>query len=264
MVEDTMKRKQALGFVIILIFGVSQLFAGGYYLKGQAGYAFGLSQVHIATESTFNSQLTPISVRDVYHSFGQGLQGKAAIGIPITPNLAMQFESGFSTLGGFSFEQKYADGNKQKVKASVWHIPILAGVVVSSDFNNIKPYAGAGAGVYMYSIKYTMTSSANQSEAVYKVHVKLPIGFHGMFGVEFPAGDKMSFFGEVRFVSLGLLETKEELIKAIDENGNDVLNQLPQNQKVTEYKKDSPYDPAPQLFSANGLGFFLGLKFKLQ
>ena len=142
MMEATMKSKQLVGLLVVFIFGVSQLFAGGLYVKGQGGYAFGLVKGHVTSEYTYNSQGTRTSVKDIYHSYGKGLQGKGAIGLPITPNMALQVESGLSILGGLTTEQKYADGHTQTLKISAWHIPILAGIVISTAFWKKKSMSG--------------------------------------------------------------------------------------------------------------------------
>ena len=184
------------------------------------------------------------------------------MGFMLTPNFAIQFESGLSLAAGKTLEHT-SNNTTSKNEITAWNIPFLASVVARSNSENIRPYVGAGGGFYLFFMKYKMTNSENQALSEIKQKFKFPIGFHGFVGLEFPAGESFAFYMEVRFVSLGLYLSESELTAAKDANGDDILDQIPEDQKKQKYKKDSLDDPAPDLISASNLGVFFGLKITL-
>lgn len=250
--------------VFCLVVSAGMVFAqSGMYLRGSAGYALGIQKNYIGTETTRNSQGTITSVKDIYHSAGKGLNLNGALGIPVSNNFTLMLESGISLMNGITMEDKSSNITSTE-KISAWHIPILASVIISAgQEGGTRPYVGAGAGIYLYSISTEYTRSDNQSLAKVDNKMKLPIGFHGMIGAEFPMGESMSFFGELRLVSLGLTQSEDELTELKDADGNDILNEVPADQKVEKYEKDSTENSAPQVFSASSLGIKVGLKLKM-
>jgi len=72
--------------------GLMNLFAQGIYLKGQAGYAIGISKQYFGDEDTYSSQGEKTGEKDIYHSFGKGLKLLGAIGF--------SDDAGFSLPGG--------------------------------------------------------------------------------------------------------------------------------------------------------------------
>lgn len=259
--------KREIWILIYILFGLSSLFAQGVYIKGLTGYASGLQKEYIGSETSRNSDGEITSLKDVYHSYGKGLKGGGAIGFSVSPNVALEFETGLGILGGITMEDESNFGGEtvtSKEEISVRHIPILATVIISAGNNgSARPYAGAGAGIYLYSISTTFTNSQDESLAKIDDKVKLPIGFHGIIGAEFPMGEKMSFFGELRLVSLGLTQSEDELVELKDSDGNDILDNIPADDRVDKYEKDSTEETAPEVLSASNLGVFFGLKLTL-
>jgi opacity protein-like surface antigen len=240
----------------------------GMYFRGGAGFALGIQKDFIGSEVTWNSQGDITSIKDVYYSAGRGLNINGALGVPVYKNLVILLESGIGLFGGITLEDKRSVSGvgeiTEKAEISARHIPILASFIISAgDVGGVRPYAGAGIGIYLYSISTKFTNSFNQSLAKVDNKVKLPIGFQGMIGLEFPLAESMSFFGEFRLVSLGLTESEDKLTELKDEDGNDILDQISAENRVTKYEKDSTENPAPEVFSASSLGVKVGLKLNL-
>lgn len=257
-----MRRFAISGLICILVFCFSRAFTQGFYMRGQAGYALGVNKQHIDSKYEYDAQGNETSVEDIYHSFGKGIKLRGAMGFLLSSNIAIQFESGLSLAAGKTLEQQF-NSTTSKNEITAWNIPFLASIVARSNSENVRPYVGAGGGFYLFFMKYKMTNSNSQALSEFRQKFKFPIGFHGFVGLEFPAGESFSFYMEVRFVSLGLYPSESELTAAKNANGDDILDQIPDDQKKQKYKKDSLDDPAPDLVSASNLGVFFGLKITL-
>jgi len=180
------------------------------------------------------------------------------------PGLAFQVEFGLSILGGFEMEDQNATLTTYTTKYSAMHIPILASMVVSANMNNLRGYAGAGAGIYLFFLKREETNSQNDALSEYTYRFSLPIGFQGFVGFEFPMGSSLAFYGEMRVTSLSLMVKEYELTAAKDANGNDIdLDQIPEDQRIQKFKRDSIDDPAPFPMSASSLTVFFGFRLNL-
>jgi opacity protein-like surface antigen len=254
--------------VLVLCIGLFQIaWAGGPNVKILAGYSIGTSQHLIESAQTYDSNFNITAVDDIYHSFGKGINIRGALGIPVCPNLEFNVESGISLSNGTSWEENFA-GDIEKTEVSASHIPILATIIASTGGEGVTPYAGAGAGIYLYSITAKTTFGA-QGVVERKERVKMPIGFHGLVGLEIPTGNSITFFGEIRFVSLGLLQSETEYTEAKDENGNDFLKMIDidpftnGNQQTVKYEKDNKDAFAPESFPASNIGILFGAKIHL-
>ncbi len=259
-----MKKFVYVTLILLLVGGLMNLFAQGIYLKGQAGYAFGINKHYFGDEDSFTPTGDKTAEKDIYHSFGKGLKFLGAIGFPMMPGLAFQLESGLSMLGGLEMNDQSSFNTTYTTKYSTMHIPILASMVVSANMNNLRGYAGAGAGIYFFMLKREETNSQNDALSEWTYRFNLPIGFHGFIGFEFPMGPGLAFYGELRVTSLTLMLKEEELTKMKDNFGNEVdLNELPEDQKIIKFKKDSIDDPAPWPMPASSLGAFFGIRLNL-
>ncbi len=262
-------KKFLVVFVFISCIGLFQMALGQgvVNVKFQGGYSLGTSKQLLEEVETRDSNGLLTSVEDIYHSFGKGINIRGAVGIPVTPNIELNFETGISLSNGTSFEETFGT-QTETTEITARHIPILITVIASTGgANGIVPYAGGGGGVYLYSIKSRTTAGQAVWEEEHRV--KMPIGFHGLVGFELPTPNNITFFGEIRFVSLSLLQSEIEVTEAKNEDGMDVLNfvdiddNTDGNQQVLEYEKDNKDKPAPGSFPASNIGIIVGAKISL-
>jgi opacity protein-like surface antigen len=249
-------------FLLTLIFASATTFAQFYASLG-AGYSMGMPK------SVLGYEETSTSVKNIYGTYGTGVNGKLNLGYFLNDNLGV--ELGFTYLmGSDQLIESEVDGSYNlKVNAQATAIGLAPTLIYKWDNGLYGKFGFAtkvgGKVVENYDVKsgsYTMTETMEYVN-------KTPLGFTGALGYQFEIGTNMNLFLEMEYLGINVKRDKATMtayemkyngtvvetladLTAIDRETifvDELTDSSPENHELTEM---SPY---------SSLGFNVGIRY---
>ena len=252
-----------------------------FYAKVNAGYALGMGEHGSATNytSTQSGSSTSFTEESVKVSYGKGVNFGLSAGYFFSDNFG--FELGLDYLmGGKVVDLSKYEGTTPPypytwtTTTSASMLRIMPVFVIKASGNSISPYAKFGLTVGSGKIngKEELAGSNGTGFTEYEFTGGMAIGFNAAFGVDISISDKMSLFGEMRYIGLNYAPSKGTLLK-YEEDGVDKMGEQTTRDKEIEFKDklsgssgtpSDPNKPDEMLKFGNpfsSIGLNVGLKF---
>lgn len=253
------------------------------YTSGSPTYGSGYSQARM-------------NVKDHYFSVGQGTRFEGSIILYVQKNIGLFLQSGYSsgTQGArSSYTSVYqnpngtsqSDRNTDQENLKFSYIPLVAGFQVNFSEGTLRPYGGAGIGLYLASSitdnfssdypSYGTIQPTTHFDRERKLSTNTPIGYVGYLGIDYALTESVKLFAEAKATLVSFYVTQSEITLA-KMDGVDQLSTFTRSQKVTTYQEDynftrtdaaSQNEPssggAPWPISGNSVGVTIGLSITL-
>ncbi len=272
------------GITLVASLTVSNAFAQGLYVKGNAGFGMGIGDYGLladgnstVTNGTSTSTTTGTD-KAIKLSFGKGLNFGGGLGYMFTEHVG--FEVGVNYLiGGETKSHDVTDfGSGSRtvdIALSAKMLRINPCFVISAGGDGASPYARVGVvlGSGKFIAKETSIGASGESYQETEFSGGLGLGFNAAIGLDYGVSDKLSLFGELNFIGMSYAPTKSEIVK-YTADGVDELSLLTTNEKKVEYVNSYSYDtsqpesddaPSKDLkhsFPFSSFGLNVGVKFK--
>ena len=212
--------------------GVHLFLAGGYMFTPNIGFDLALDINAKPAKYTYSDNNISVPIGNSSITENLTITQHAKTPVLAIPALVMQ-----------------TNGKKMNLYSRIGlALPLGTKIIQDQLFNN-PPGAGAPEPIdYTYEIQNTFT-----------------IGLSAALGIQYPLSDRVCLWGEMNFLSMSLF-TKQATLTNVTDSGYNVLNQVPDSQKVVHFSKnftaqqgDYYHQPAfAQPFS--NIGFTFGVK----
>ena len=266
-------------------------FSGGYGFPKGGNPVSDYDQTYTSNSGPTGSTTTVSvqNVNDKYFSLGQGARFEAGFVFYLQDNLGLFLESGYST-GSESAKSTAANvytyyPNPPTSSSSTYsqsfnfgYVPVLVGLHFRTTEGNVKPYGGAGAGLF-FQTGLTLTSNSTNSsfniEQEMKATTNTPIGYVGYVGFNIALTPTIALFMEAKATLVSFYITRTEMTKYTI-NDTDQLRMMNTSEKITVYEADKEYTQSnsgpdntpsnggpPRPLTANSVGITIGLAIRL-
>ena len=250
--------------------------ARDFGVYGSFGYGFGRGGDFWASSLAFDSEYELEGVEDHYVSIGEGLKFEGGVQEKLSENVMLRVGGGYSRLVP-SVRAKNTGPSDYS-----WQDQTLTGRIVyfqgllllTSNRETVRPYAGAGAGLF-----YAKTKTDGPTWVCYNedctdfgfVDMEMEcrfggtIGFTAVLGFDYPLQGGTRLFAELNLQQVGFTIEEQELIKAT-EDGEDVRNKIefsgsePGNENMIVFEKDSTKRRNPWVMQGSSVGIRVGVK----
>jgi len=246
----------------------------GFY--GSFGYNFGRGGDFWASSLAFDAEYEVEGVEDHYVSLGEGLKFEGGVQEKLSENIALRVGGGYSRLAP-SVRAKNTGPSEY-----LWQDQTLTGRIVyfqgllllTSNRESVRPYAGAGAGLFYAKAKTDGPTWVCYNEGCSEfgfVDMETEyrfggtIGFTAVLGFDYPLRGGSRLFAELNMQQVGFTIEEQELIKAT-EDGVDVRDRIefagsePGNENMIVFEKDSVERRNPWVLQGSSIGFRVGVK----
>lgn len=207
-------------------------------------------------------------------SFGSGLSIQLGVGASINGALGYDVEIGYLVGKKNSFEDSEEGYYSYKTETSSSSFQVAPSLTFTAGTGKIQPYTRVGP-----VIGFTkLTSKETETYIPYDFNTEneteysggMSIGFKGVLGVTFNADKKVQFFGEASFISMSYAPKQSELT-ALREDGEDILNSVPKEDRIKKYKDkvSGDYDDVintqlREKYSMGSIGIQVGVRYVLK
>ncbi len=236
------RSRQVAGLIVVgicFIAFVESAVAQHAYFSFNAGYSLSSGTQMLGRNTTSDNSST--SYEGVYGSLGEGTKFGGSFGYMVSENFGIEFMAGYWMGKAFEITSKSTSGQSTSThvaKMSGGGIVLAPSFVVAAGTKGANPYARLGGviGFLKTKVEESNTSSVPNSvktEVTEEETGNMAIGFVGGLGVEFGAGNAVSFFLEATLMSVTYAPSQLELTK-YTENGVDKLSLI--TTKKYDYK----------------------------
>ncbi|MDE3058563.1 MAG: hypothetical protein KGJ59_11475 [Bacteroidota bacterium] len=273
-------------------------FSGGYGFAKGGSPASDYNETYYSSSSQagYTSSESMQDVNDKYYTLGQGIRFEGSFIYYVQNNLGVFLSLGYSSgsesvarsmtdIYTSSYSPPSSSTDTYHSTISFGYVPIIAGLHFKASNGAVKPYAGAGAGLFFStgissSSSYDMNNGSSMNtnshtEEEDKATTNTPIGYVGYVGLNFSIAPTVALFMEAKATLVSFYITRRELTK-YTVNGTDQLSMMKTKDKIIEYEADknytqsSPADDdqpsfggAPIPLPASSMGITVGLSIQL-
>lgn len=299
-------------FVLLLVasfYGTAS--AQGFFIRVGGGYNFSFAgdvigvnseEICITTNEYYLKESADVILGSRAESFTTGIR----VGYFFTKHIGA--DVGFNYNFGRTFEYKWSSYQKNitryvdKEDLTTWgssgnsstnanSLLFTPSFIISTDQEkNWNIYTRLGIAIAVPTIydessvyfRHTVVStnlppvtSMRSRELKEETRTKVGLGFSGAVGAEYHFGQHFGIYGEINILAMSLTPSESEYTRYI-ENGNDILNQLPEYRRKTKYVSNlsreirDPNSTSEERMNAvigrliqyNSLGFNVGVKYR--
>lgn len=248
-----------------------QINTGYAFAMGEHGVTYNFSSVNTSSGSSYTTESVKVS-------FGKGVGFGAGLGYMFTDNFGFEVNADYLSGGKFeakdiSTSQFAPDPSVDTYTMSANMLRVMPAIVIKTGDGALKPYAKFGLVLGFGKIKETDEEVQGNNKEIREFEYSggLALGFNSSFGVEMGISDKLTLFGEMRYVGLNYAPTKGELTKE-EINGVDHISERSVYYREVEFKEKitedstSPDETKPDQASKtsvpfSSIGVNVGLKF---
>lgn len=231
-------------------------FSGGYgFAKGGSPMSdYNLMYNYTSSTATISKE----DVNDKYITLGRGVRFEASLIYYVQDNFGVFLGSGYSSgsesaaenmtyIYSSSYSPSTSTSYNYKESLNFGYVPIITGIHFKTTNGIVKPYVGAGAGLFFSTgISTSNVWDNNQNgnnahiEQEEKMTTNTPIGYIGYIGVNVNIVPAVDLFIEAKATIVSFYLTRTEITK-YTVNGADQLPTMKMRDKVVEYEADKNY-----------------------
>ena len=209
--------KKIHSFIVLLMF-TQKLFAIGFQIDIGGGYGFPAARDNIDASYEVDSSGEIIKWKDVHGSYGNGIKLDIDATLFLNDYLGIMLSTGFSMLGGYKVEWKYALVELNSLKGTEdynWeskanYLPITLGIKLRGGNSKIIPYAYVAPGIIIpigvkgtYSYKFAGEDTISSKDTIityneditekYQLGFVISSGVGALFKISNSIGIKLEF-----------------------------------------------------------------------
>jgi hypothetical protein len=139
---------KSIFIVIASLVIVEQASAVDLQLGFAAGYGFASGRDEVSPSYVMNSDGEYIEYKNNLASYGNGIKFDVDLTIFLNNTLGIMVGTGFSMLGGYSYEREDPAGNSDG-KFRSFYLPLTGGLKLQAGFNKISPYIFVAPGLFI-------------------------------------------------------------------------------------------------------------------
>lgn len=276
-----MKKKMFLQMACLLMVILLSLpiHAQKLFIDLGSGYGLGAAPVTAAREITYKyngtTSTTSYKLIPGTGSLGRGVPVNVTIGSMFSKYVGIELGAEY-LLGNKISNKVYYEGlgseSSEVISYSAKTLRLIPALRFSVPGEKVKPYLRTGLVVSVFSTvnannlyvaDHDFIEMSNEEEFTYKGNLSL--GFMSGLGVSFQLTRSLNLFTEANLITQSWSPRKMELTKKV-ENGVDVLEQVPQKSRVTEFVdhyKDTDVNQSLKVqFPLSRIGIVAGLQMK--
>lgn len=260
--------------VVCLVAWVEPAGADNLGVYGSFGYSLGRGGNFWASSFAFDNEYEVTRVEDHYLSVGKGLKFEGGVQKKVSENISLRVGGGYSRMLP-SLEAKNTGPSEYlwQDQISTGRIIHLQGMLlVTSGSGTLRPYAGAGGGLFFAKMKLDGPtwvcfndgcSDFGFVDMEIEYRFSRAIGLVAVLGFDYPLRGSSRLFVELNLQQVGFTLEERELIKAT-EDGEDVRDKVdldpsdPGIQTKVVYEKDSLTRQNPWILQGSSIGIRVG------
>ncbi len=212
--------------------------------------------------------------------YGQGINPGVSIGYMFNKKMGVELSGSFhlgsntksediAYFGGEYFTLNFGESS-QAQELSVM-------LVMQSSYRDVNFYLKLGPSIGLASItheeEYMVSTQGFEYSKEYRKYREsggFAFGLQSAMGMEIPINKKLSFIGEAFVRVLQYNPAKQEWLEYTDENGNSLMENVPEEDRIVQYKKETEtlrkgfYNSREQPkvnFTINSLGARFGIRY---
>ena len=259
----------------------TNIFSQGLYVQAFGGYSAALNPypAYHAKEILDTTNYIYL-LKSHTTKYGQGINPGVSIGYMFDKKMGVELSASFH-LGAKtkSEDVDYFDGEYVtfKFRESSQAQVLTVMLIMQSSYRDVNFYLKLGPSIGLASItheeEYFVYNPAFEHKKEYRKYKEsggFAFGLQSAMGMEIPLNKKLSLVGEAFVRVLQYNPAKQEWLEYADENGNSLMDKIPEENRVFEYKKETEslrkglYNAKEQPkvnFTINSLGARLGIRY---
>lgn len=247
------------------------------HLRANVGYNLPINSqvIGIQEKAVYDGNGYSGSVESIYGSYGSGLSFHAGVGGTLNGSLGYDVEVGYLLGKKNTIKNTYEETGfyeeSEKYESSSRSFQLAPSLTFTAGTGSVQPYTRMGPVIAFTKLKMEGTEYDSYMDMTevseYEFTGGISLGFKGVLGVTFNADKNVQFFGEISFVSMSYAP-KEGEITGYTVDGEDVLDNIPSDQRKIKFKDKVSYDDDGNVslrdtYSMGSLGIQVGIRFSL-
>jgi len=135
--------------IIVFLFFTGQVTAVDIQLGFAAGYGFASGRDEAAVSFTVDDNGEYIDYKNILASYGNGVKFDIDLTICLNNTVGIMFGTGFSMLGGYSYDREIPNGNDREGKYRANYLPVTGGLKFQAGWNRLSPYVFVAPGLFI-------------------------------------------------------------------------------------------------------------------